>query len=102
MGEKILTLHPQGLNGVRIESSKYDQVRLAILQALQENGSLTFKDLTKNVEQKLTGQFDGSIGWYCTTVKLDLEARGEISCSRERGRQQTIQLTLQNKEGAGN
>lgn len=92
MGEKILTLHPQELNGVRIERSKYDQVRQAIFEALQANGSLTFKDLTKAVEQKLTGQFDGSISWYCTTVKLDLEARREISCSRGRGRQQTIQL----------
>lgn len=93
MGDKILTLHPQGLNGVRIERSKYNQVRQAIFEALQTNGSMTFKDLTKAVEQKLTGQFDGSISWYCTTVKLDLEARREILCSRGHGRQQTIQLS---------
>ncbi len=92
MGEKIMTLHPQGLNGVRIERSKYEQVRWAIIQALQENSSLTFKELTRAVEQELTGQFDGSISWYCTTVKLDLEARREISCSRGHARQQTIQL----------
>jgi hypothetical protein len=102
MGEKIMTLHPQGLNGVRIERSKYEQVRRAIIQALRENSSLTFKELTRAVEQELTGQFDGSLGWYCTTVKLDLEARGEILCSRDGSRQQTIHMAGRSQEGAGN
>lgn len=26
----------------------------------------------------MSGNFDGSIGWYYTTIKLDLEARREI------------------------
>ena len=102
MREKIMTLHPQGLNGVRIERSKYGRVRQAIIQALRENSPLTFKELTRAVEQELTGQFNGSIGWYCTTVKLDLEARGEISCSRDGNRQQTIRMAGQSQEGAGN
>lgn len=34
------------------------------------------KDLTEEVRHKLAGHFDGSISWYVTTVKLDLEARG--------------------------
>ena len=34
------------------------------------------KDLTEEVRHKLAGHFDGSISWYVTTAKLDLEARG--------------------------
>jgi hypothetical protein len=26
----------------------------------------------------VSGNFDGAVGWYTTTVKLDLEARGVI------------------------
>lgn len=32
----------------------------------------------QEVVQKLKDQFDGSPSWYCTAVKLDLEARGMI------------------------
>ena len=35
-------------------------------------------DLTADVHEELEGSFDGSITWYVTTVKLDLEARGLI------------------------
>jgi hypothetical protein len=34
--------------------------------------------LNAAVEKKLSGTFDGSVPWYFTTVKLDMEARGEI------------------------
>jgi hypothetical protein len=39
---------------------------------------MTFKELTEEVRGSLEGSFDGSISWYFTTVKLDLEARGVI------------------------
>ena len=35
---------------------------------------MTFTNLNKDVHDKLS-RFDGSISWYVTTVKLDLEAR---------------------------
>ena len=79
MAEKIVTLHPAGKAGVNIDKQKYDTVREAILQSLQDNGMMTFKDLTAEVRRRLEGNFTGSISWYVTTVKLDLEARGEIS-----------------------
>ena len=74
-----MTLHPAGKAGVNIDKQKYDAVRKAILQSLQEHDTLTFGDLTAEVRDKLGGEFAGSISWYVTTVKLDLEARGEIA-----------------------
>jgi hypothetical protein len=46
--------------------------------------------LNKAVSQTLEGKFEGSIGWYYTTVKLDLEARGVIRCERKSGQSQMI------------
>ena len=78
MVEKIMTKHPQGKSGVNISRVKYDTVKAAIIDTLQQNDSLTFTALTEQVNQALAGNFDGSISWYVTTVKLDLEARGVI------------------------
>jgi hypothetical protein len=79
MNEKILTHHPQaGKQGVRISKAKYEMVREAILQALRREGDLTFSRLTEVVGAELKGKFDGSVPWYVTTVKLDLEARGLV------------------------
>jgi len=76
--EKILTLHPEGKKGANISRAKYDVMRQTILDIVGANEGVTFTEMTNAVEKKLTGNFDGSIGWYATTVKLDLEARGEL------------------------
>lgn len=78
MTSKIMTLHPQGKQGVNISKDKYDAVKAAIIAALAERGELTFKELNTEVGRQLAGRFEGSIGWHYTTVKLDLEARGII------------------------
>lgn len=78
MDERIMTLHPDGKQGVNIERAKYDAVRQAILDSLAERGEIPFAALDEAVAAHLNEPFDGSIGWYTTTVKLDLEARGEI------------------------
>jgi len=78
MDNKILTIHPQGKNGVKIDRNKYNIVRAAILEVLSSVEETTFTALMADVEVPLNGKFDGSIGWYTTTVKLDLETRGEI------------------------
>lgn len=78
MQERIQTLHPTGKQGVNISREKYDRIRGAILTALDEQEEIYFKDLSEEVERHLQGDFDGSISWYVTTVKLDLEARGLI------------------------
>lgn len=78
MEEKILTLHPQGKQGVNISRAKYDTVCEAILQVVGAQGEIQFKDLPAAVEAELHKPFEGSLSWYVTTIKLDLEARGLI------------------------
>ena len=78
MGDRILTLHPQGKQGVNISKEKYDAMREAILASVGAHGEITFKDLLEDVRRRLAGRFDGSINWYATSVKLDLEARGLV------------------------
>jgi len=78
MAEKIMTLHPEGKAGVNISKAKYDQVRGAIEGALRAKNELTFQELLDAVGEGLEGKFQGSIPWYATTVKLDLEARKVI------------------------
>ena len=82
---------PQGKQGVNIDKAKYDTMRNAIVETLGGQPELTFTELNNAVGAKLEGNFDGSIGWYYTTVKLDLEARSVI----ERGaRESTTALAL--------
>ena len=76
MEEKIKTLHPQGKQGVNIDRAKYDTIRAAILDVVGTQGEVRFKDLPAAVEASLQEPFDGSLSWYVTTIKLDLEARG--------------------------
>ena len=78
MGERIITLHPAGKQGVNIDRAKYDLIRQAILDNLAQRGEIPFGELSASVTASLARPFDGSVGWYTTTVKLDLEARGII------------------------
>ena len=79
MEDKILALHPEeGKSGVDISREKYQIIKESIVESLRVNREMTFKDLTEEVRAKLVGRFDGSIPWYITTVKLDLEARGVV------------------------
>lgn len=79
MSETIQTLHPDpAKRGVKIEKSKYDLMRDAILGTLKRDGAMPFMELAALLEDQMQGAFDGSVMWYYTTVKLDLEARGEI------------------------
>ena len=82
--DRVQTLHPDpSKSGPRILRWKYETVRRAILSALpaDEPGFL-FKDLNGAVRGALTEDERGALGsasWYVVTVKLDLEARGEVS-----------------------
>ena len=77
--EKILTLHPEeDKQGVNISRAKYDMIRQAILNAIRSQGTISYKGLVSLIDYNLRNRFEGSISWYVTTVKLDMEARGEI------------------------
>ena len=81
--DRIQLSHPDpDKEAPRISAEKYQAVRVAILTAVSENADgILFKDHADRVSQLLTPQaLDnlGSVGWYTTLVKLDLEARGLI------------------------
>jgi hypothetical protein len=78
MKNTIRTLHPEKKQGVNISKEKYDIIRKAILSTLRTQKEMTFMNLSRAVEKEVNGTFEGSVMWYVTTVKLDLEARGEV------------------------
>ena len=61
---------------------KYDIISNAILEILSNEGDgVLFKELSTLVSEKLDKNMKdkiGSIGWYTTTVKLDLECKNKI------------------------
>lgn len=77
MNDRIKTLHPEAKEGVNILRSKYDRIKETILDLVNEQGEITFGELTRLAKKRLKN-FDGSVSWYVVTVKLDLEARGML------------------------
>lgn len=78
MKETIRTLHPEKKQGVNISKDKYDIIRKAIFSTLKQTREMPFMKLARAVEKEMNGNFEGSVTWYVTAVKLDMEARGEI------------------------
>jgi len=81
--ERIQLVHPEpGKQMPRISRRKYELVKHAILQLIPEgNPGYPFSQLADGVASQLTPEQVaeiGSIGWYTTGVKLDLEAQGII------------------------
>jgi len=77
--ELFLTIQPEpARQGVRIDQAKYQAVHEAITQNLRLYGSMTFTQLGALVEEQLQATFTGSVTWFYTAVKLDMEAHGEI------------------------
>jgi len=81
--EKVVCETPTpGKQSTRIDRWKYDAVRRAILEAVPAAGEgLAFRDLPKEVARRLSADERsrlGSVSWYTTTVKLDLEVKGEL------------------------
>lgn len=67
----------------RIDGVKYEVIRRAILAVVPRSAKgITFKELPSAVDAWLAKNhkdWTGSVPWYTTTVKLDLEARGMIA-----------------------
>ena len=81
--EKVLCETPTpGKQPTRIERWKYDLVRSAIFAVIPKNiEGIEFRDLPALVEERLDPsdlEILGAVSWYTTTVKLDMEVKGEI------------------------
>ena len=46
MEPRIMTIHPEGKEGVNISKEKYELVRQAIVGSLLDSGELTFSELS--------------------------------------------------------
>ena len=68
-----------GPGAARMSARRYKDVRAAILKVVPASArGIAFNDLPAAVAKVIPKEFDGSVSWYATTVKLDLEARGLI------------------------
>jgi hypothetical protein len=81
--EKVQTRHPEpGKSGPRLDREKYEHYRKAILAAIPATSEgIPFRDLPGLVRENLPLELRdrvGSIPWHTVTIKLDLEAKGEI------------------------
>jgi len=83
--EKILCKTPTpNKKPVKIDKWKYDAVRNAILQIVPKMGEgegVVFKELSGEVAKRLTEDERenlGSVNWFTTCVKLDMELKGEL------------------------
>ena len=78
-GEFIFPASPEALKKrARINRAKYDIMHVAILKKLRSHGAMTFTQLGSLLEEQLQRDFEGSVMWYYTTVKLYMETCGEI------------------------
>ena len=80
---KVLCKTPTpGKQPTRIPKWKYDVVRAAILAAIPDRETgMAFQRLPELVRQRLRPddlERLGSVSWHTTTVKLDMEVKGEI------------------------
>jgi Family of unknown function (DUF6958) len=79
--DRVVVRNPNtGRDDGTIARALYEPVRTAILEAVAEAGTLPLSELRSEVERRTppTMWDDASVGWYTTTVKLDLEAKGLI------------------------
>lgn len=85
MSETIQTHHPDpGKQGVNINREKYEVIYTAIDAYLRDVGTASLKEITSAVKERVADTFEGSVGWYVTTVKLDMESQGALICDRSK------------------
>lgn len=81
--EKVVCRAPTpGKKPTRIHKWKYDLLRGIILEILAGSAEgVQFRSLPSLIEERLTPEQRaslGSVSWYTTTVKLDMEVQGDI------------------------
>ena len=83
IAKQVVARNPKkGKQPKRIDAEKYEVMRKALMKAIPSNkAGVRFMDLFDTIGQLLPRSSlpgGGSLSWYLTTVKLDLEARGLI------------------------
>jgi len=95
--EMFQALHPDpAKQGARVTKSTYEVYKEALLKAMPPSGEeIEFAQLNEATKPHVPEDIlsNTSLGWWVTTVKLDLEARGIIERAPGRGRQR-VQLIL--------
>ncbi|MEM7125840.1 MAG: hypothetical protein AAF702_05915 [Chloroflexota bacterium] len=95
--EMFQALHPDPeKQGTRVTKKTYEIYRDALLKVIPESQEgIEFALLSKAVVPYLSSNIldQTSPGWWTTTVKLDLEARGMIERVPGRGRQKVRRIT---------
>ena len=98
MAEKEMfdALHPDPTKqGTRVTKSTYDAYRAALLKVIPftEEG-IEYGTLSEAVQPHIAPELleSTSPGWWVTSVKLDLEARGMIERIPTKGRQRLRQV----------
>jgi hypothetical protein len=81
--EKTLCRNPVAEKApTRIDRWKFELVRSALLELVPRDAAgVAFRDLAGRIRSRLSAEELarlGSVGWYVTTVKLELEVRGEL------------------------
>jgi len=82
MDQKIQLIHPKGKKAVSIEKGKYDLLKKEVLSTLKKNGESSHAEILNAITEDFKRdkiKFEGSLEWYLEWVKLDLEARKEIT-----------------------
>jgi hypothetical protein len=98
--DRIMVKNPNtGRDDTTIAREMYEPVRQAILEALAKR-EVPFSELRTEVSDRTPKTLweNASIGWYTTTVKLDIEARGLIS---RKGSPQILLLTAEGRKALG-
>jgi len=86
---KVQCIHPEGKHAPAIAADTYVLFEKAISHALKGKKSLSFSELTEEIEKYFAKQkttFKGSIGWYSVHVKNHMEATGIIKTFTKKGK----------------
>lgn len=74
----ISMVYPNTGGAAEIDRVKYDSIHDAIIATLKERGPASIIELFEGVKAHLPADFKGPVQWYTFSVKLDMEARGEL------------------------
>jgi len=77
--ESVLTLHPDGKQGIRINKDEYELLSAFILFTIKDVGYVNLNRLIDKAQNSFSDPLDAEVAWRVFQIKLDLEARGLIT-----------------------